>query len=272
VADNRQCEFFLLRYVPDAVKNEFVNIGVVLLESSNGEARGSYADVRFTGDWRRVRCLDPNVDLEVLQGIEEELRTQLIEGTDREGVRRRLEESLSNTIQLSATKACLTESPAEEMERLSKMYLERSRAIGKKEESGRQAILKAMRHEFEKAGVWQLMTKRIPVAKYTQPGDPLKIDCGYRPNGVIKLLQAVPLEIDTDAAKVLAYSFPTIRSGIQTKERADAELTAIVEPHLDRADASIDFALGILEQSKIRIASSNDLARIAEAARTELRA
>ncbi len=31
----KQCEFFLLRYVPDVVKGEFVNIGVVLLEAGD---------------------------------------------------------------------------------------------------------------------------------------------------------------------------------------------------------------------------------------------
>ena len=37
MADLKQCEFFLLRYVPDAVKDEFVNIGVVLVEpGANG--------------------------------------------------------------------------------------------------------------------------------------------------------------------------------------------------------------------------------------------
>ena len=36
--DLRKCEFFLLRYVPDAVKDEFVNIGVLVLdaEGANG--------------------------------------------------------------------------------------------------------------------------------------------------------------------------------------------------------------------------------------------
>ena len=33
MTDRIQCEFFLLRYVPDAVKNEFVNIGVLLREA-----------------------------------------------------------------------------------------------------------------------------------------------------------------------------------------------------------------------------------------------
>ena len=50
MADLRQLEFFLLRYVPDAVKDEFVNIGVVMLEpGANG---AGFADVRFTRDWR----------------------------------------------------------------------------------------------------------------------------------------------------------------------------------------------------------------------------
>ena len=30
------CEFFLIRYVPDVVKGEFVNIGVLLREAAAG--------------------------------------------------------------------------------------------------------------------------------------------------------------------------------------------------------------------------------------------
>jgi len=40
-----QCQFFVLRYAPDAIKNEFVNIGLVLLPP------GGAAEVRFTHDW-----------------------------------------------------------------------------------------------------------------------------------------------------------------------------------------------------------------------------
>ncbi|HVH85601.1 MAG TPA: DUF3037 domain-containing protein [Terriglobales bacterium] len=49
-----QCDFLLMRYVPDPFKNEFVDIGVLLLGRDIG-----YAGVRFTRDWARVRCLDP---------------------------------------------------------------------------------------------------------------------------------------------------------------------------------------------------------------------
>ena len=44
MAELKQCEFFLLRYVPDAVKDEFVNIGVVLMEP--GEERSGFARAR----------------------------------------------------------------------------------------------------------------------------------------------------------------------------------------------------------------------------------
>ena len=62
-----------------------------------------------------------------------------------------------------------------------------------------------MRTEFERAGVWRLMRKRIAAAQYTQAGDPLKIDCGYR-NGMVKMFHAVSLENDVEGAKGMAYS------------------------------------------------------------------
>ncbi len=37
------------------VRNEYVHIGVILREQGSREA----AEVRFTRDWRRVRCLIP---------------------------------------------------------------------------------------------------------------------------------------------------------------------------------------------------------------------
>ena len=66
----RNCEFQLLRYVPDAVRNEYVHIGVILREPGGAEP----VQVRFTRDWRRVRCLDPEADTALLEGMESELR------------------------------------------------------------------------------------------------------------------------------------------------------------------------------------------------------
>ena len=269
MADLKQCEFFLLRYVPDAVKDEFVNIGVVLVEpSANG---AGFAEVRFTRDWQRVKCLDPAADVEMLAGLEDDLRVRLKEGRC-EDFLRSVEESFSNLLQLSPAKACLTESPAEELGRLAEMYLERvRRPAGKGAAAGRQLIVQRMRDAFEQAGVWKLMRTRIPVSMYTHPGDPLRIDCGYRPNGEVKLFHAVSLASDVDVAKVLAFSYPQIREGIARLEQAKTSLTAIVEDDLNQADEPIAFALDTLTRSQISVAAQATLPRLAEAARRELR-
>ena len=48
MSERRQVEFFLLRYVPDAVKGEFVNFGLIAIENRPG--RSALVDVRFTKD------------------------------------------------------------------------------------------------------------------------------------------------------------------------------------------------------------------------------
>ena len=270
MAERKQLEFFLLRYVPDAVKDEFVNIGVVMVEpGANG---GGFAEVRFTRDWRRVRCLDPQADVEMLESLEREIRGQLATTHDRDVLLRRLEDSFSNVIQLSAAKGCLAEDPAREIEAMASIYLEAAKIGGRRETSGRQRILGKMREAFEEAGVWGLMRHEIAVAEYTQKGDPLRIDCSYRPNGEVKMFQAVPLETDLNAAKVLAFSYPKIAEGITKKEKASAVLTAVVEDDLNRLDEAVLFALATLKESQIRVAAAGEMSGIAEVARRELRA
>jgi len=270
MADLKQCEFFLLRYVPDAVKEEFVNIGVVLVEpGANG---AGFADVRFTHDWQRLKCLDPAVDVEMLAAVEEDLRARLKEVSSCENFLRSIDESFSNLLQPSPTKGCLTESPAQELARLAEMYLERVRQpAARGAAAGRQAIVQHMRDAFEQAGVWGLMYKRIEVATYTHPGDPLKIDCGYRPNGELKLFQAVSLVSDVDAAKILAFTYPQLQEGIARVEQIKTSLTAIVEDDLVRTDESVAFALDTLARSKIKVEAQAQLPRLAEEARQELR-
>jgi hypothetical protein len=101
-----------------------------------------------------------------------------------------------------------------------------------------------MRSEFEAAGVWPLMEEKIPVSRYTRGGDPLKIDCGYSPNGTVKLFHAVALGADVNAAKVLAYSFPQLAEGTRKTEGKHTLLTAVVEDDLPADDEAVKFAPG----------------------------
>jgi hypothetical protein len=282
--DRVPCEFFLIRYVPDVVKGEFVNIGVLLREAA-GNASGAGAPdsavVRFTRDWSRVKCMDADADVGLLEALEGEIGARLqMRAQDAPGIKpvmEILEDTLSNSVQVTEVRACLAESLPAEMEQLMRMYVEPLKVKTERKRTGRAAIAGAMRTEFERAGVWGLMRKRIAASMYTRAGDPMKIDCGYRPNGVIRMFQAVSLEGDVEAAKGLAYSAPQLIEGVQRVEGARLELTAIVEPLRavsDTEDEAMEryrFGVEAMERQEIRVVTLSDLARVAETARVELR-
>ncbi|MEO6982458.1 MAG: DUF3037 domain-containing protein, partial [Edaphobacter sp.] len=276
------CEFFLIRYVPDVVKGEFANIGVLLREAGSDADRPDSAVVRFTRDWSRVRCMDADADLGLLEGLEAEIAARLQVGMKdaRPGIKpvmEILQDTLSNSVQITPARACLAESMPAEMEQLMRMYVEPLKVKTERKRTGRAAIAGVMRTEFERAGVWGLMRKRIAASLYTRAGDPMKIDCGYRPNGVIRMFQAVSLEGDVEGAKGLAYSAPQLREGVLRVESARLELTAVVEPLRavsdleDEAMERYRFGVEAMERQEIRVVTVSDLARVAEAARVELR-
>ena len=281
--DRVPCEFFLIRYVPDVVKGEFVNIGVLLREAGDAPEAGApdSAVVRFTRDWSRVKCMDAEADIGLLEALEGEIGARLrMRAQDAPGIKpvmEMLEDTLSNSVQVTEVRACLAESLPAEMEQLMRMYVEPLKVKVSRQRTGRAAIAGAMRTEFERAGVWGLMRKRIAASMYTRAGDPMKIDCGYRPNGVIRMFQAVSLEGDVEAAKGLAYSAPQLIEGVQRVEAARLELTAIVEPLRSVSDTEDEameryrFGVEAMERQEIRVVTLSDLARVAETARMELR-
>jgi hypothetical protein len=271
-----RCEFQLIRYVPDPVKNEFVNIGVVL-------RAGDQKVLRFTRDWSRVRCLDPDADTEMLKALELEVgqRLQTETAEPREPARPilgRFEDSLSNGVQITQSKAYLAETIAAGVEELMRLYVENPRREKVQARKGRSAVVAAMRSQFEKAGVWMLMRKNIAASLYTAAGDPLRIDCGYK-NGGMKMFQAISLETDASDAKLLAYSAAGLRQGIRRVENTQLELTAILDPILwpegdgepsEESRQRYDYANHILQEHEIRVLTTSDLPRLAQAARLDL--
>ena len=279
-SERRACTFQLLRYVPDAVGNEYVHIGVILREQGSGEAAANPEPplVRFTRDWRRVRCLDPEADTALLEGMESELRRRF--ETEPDGkLMQLLSESLSLNVQLTEPKAYLAESLPAGMEELMRLYVEPPPRERIPRLSGRAAIQAKMRGEFERAGVWDLLRKRIAASEYTRPGDPLRIDVGYKPNGMVRMFHAVSLEPGVEMAKVLAFSAAGLRAGVERVERASLELTAVIEPaaRLGASDEEPErlemyrFGVETMEENQIRVLTTSDLGRVAETARRELR-
>jgi hypothetical protein len=300
--NRRNCEFQLLRYVPDPVRNEYVHIGVILREQGSDKP----AEVRFTRDWRRLRCLDPEADTALLEGMESELRRRFHEEPQGR-LMRLLEESLSLNVQMTEPKAYLAESLPAGLEELMRLYVDPLRRERIPRLRGRAAIQATMRGEFERAGVWDLLRKQIAARDYTRPGDPLRIDLGYRPIGVklrqdedplagdrishptdkdqtagsplIRMFHAVSLEPGVEMAKVLAFSAASLRTGVERVEKLALELTAVIEPAATIGATDEDaerlemyrFGVETMEEHQIRVLTTSDMGRVADAARRELR-
>lgn len=270
MAEKRKLEFFVLRYVPDAVKGEFVNIGLVMFADSGNGAE--VLDVRFTKDRSRMLCMDPGADLDVINALQKEIVEEIGLGKDRAVLMRRIEDSFSGAVQMSPTMAVLTEkSVVEEIEEVARIFLETAKVRRVREPAGRQRILKTMRNAFEDAGVLGLL---LPVAAepFTKPGDPFSFDYGYNTGSEIKLFHAVSMRASVDAAVLLAARYGKIEPEMVRMTQMAPTLTAVVEEELNRSRSEVAFALEMMEENNIRIARTTEMAGIAELARTELRA
>jgi hypothetical protein len=97
---------------------------------------------------------------------------------------------------------------------------------------------------------------------------------------MVRMFQAVSLEGDVEAAKVLAYSAPQLQEGVERVEGAKLELTAVVEPlrqltavDEDESSEGVEryrFGVETMERQQIRVLTISDLARAAATAQREL--
>jgi hypothetical protein len=128
-----------------------------------------------------------------------------------------------------------------------------------------------MEQEFEQRGILGRMERGFAVAEFTRAGDPLKLDFGYRLGTNFKFLHAVSLAQRSDRAMLLAARFPQIASGMKAKKGVTPWLTAVVDDELPKRE-EVDFALDMMQENGIVVASAAEMPRIAEGIRLELRA
>ena len=108
--------YHILRYTPNLVRDEWVNIGVLLEEVGGG--RRALRMIEETSEIARVRRLHPNADEELLRALPMEFQARLKDAE--ESVRAylaKLGETLSNAIQLSPQKALLARDFEAELDR-----------------------------------------------------------------------------------------------------------------------------------------------------------
>lgn len=238
------CEYFLAYYVPSALRETRVAIGLVLFEES-----GRLVGQRFTQDWRAVRCLDPQADVNLLSRIPahfEELASGAMDpdsgvtrrtGEGFSSVLRRMEQDFAGSLQLSVPRGVRAQDPGQELERLFVEHVapRRPRRLPSAQRSGTRAWVRARLAEaLRRHRLWERLERDVSVEQFTAPGDAFRIDFRFRPNGVAQYLHALSLERDWAQAKLLGYTYWRIR------EKTDALLTAVVadsDPTLEAAES-----------------------------------
>jgi len=117
----RRFQFFTIRYVPNIVTGEFVNIGVVLFDPSGG-----FCGVRFASDWGKVQGFDPDVDIQMLEALCRDIEAHFRGGKGEE-ILRTMEDSFSDAVQLSPGTVYLADEPGKEIEKLASQHLGKSK-------------------------------------------------------------------------------------------------------------------------------------------------
>src|SRR5579871_4228019 len=101
--DLQSCAFQIVRYKPNLIRDEWVNIGVILLVPGDGTrpARIRQRWLEEPADLARLRRLRPSVDEAVLLGLPAVFEQQFDgRGEDAEAILEKADESLSNSVQL----------------------------------------------------------------------------------------------------------------------------------------------------------------------------
>src|SRR5258708_4764842 len=106
----RLCAYRVLRYTPNLIRDEWVNIGVLLFDPHTGERRLRL--IEDQDEYNRVRRLHPNADEALLRALRDDLedRFQSASSSDSNGSTKwqqllgKWDETLSNALQLAPQK------------------------------------------------------------------------------------------------------------------------------------------------------------------------
>jgi hypothetical protein len=264
----KQCQYFLVRYVPDVVKQEFINIGLFLFCRAE-----QFLDCLFSDDFRRITRFHAQADTQFLKELQLHFEQQIEEHeADLNGYIQEMQQSYSNLIQLSPARTCLTADLGAQLQDLFDRHVG-APLTGPPKQDTRMRIKHRMSESLRRWGVLdhELFEKHIPASPWTAAGDPFVFDFGYKPleqagkpNGRLKLIHTLSLQRDDERAKALMWTFDRVLK----KEPSD--LTVGHEDNPDPSNPVVRFSQGILQHERIRLLPVSGFDKYAQSIRAEL--
>jgi hypothetical protein len=242
--------YHVIRYIPNLIRDEWVNIGVVIHHPAAGKFRVRL--IEEEAEYARVRRLHPAANETLLRGVGPMLEDSLSahRGDLVEWIAK-LDRTLSNAVQFSPQTGLLAEDLDTELDRLYASHVAppRARASASIGAESRSGIRAKANQVFRTTGLWPKLERSVHVDKYTFAGDPLHLDYSYRRNGTRGYIHSLALTRDPAQAKVLAYTAEAIRA---REEKTEFIAITEIEPQPDGNDRH-KFVTGLLKEEDIQI-------------------
>src|SRR6266852_2472831 len=241
-AGERACAYRIFRYTPNLVRDEWVNIGVLLFDPGTGERRLRLIEER--DEYNRVRRLHPQADETLLRALRDDLedRFQSVSANGSNGgtahwqqLLGKWDDTLSNALQLAPQKGVFAADLDAELERLYSDHVALQRAPSRVGAPGSRAQMRSYCSQvFRQARLWERIEKSVRASEFTFPGDPMRLDYSYRRNGTRGFVQALSVTRAPADAKLLAYTAERISAKATLKTEFAAVTDVAVDAGNDR--------------------------------------
>jgi Protein of unknown function (DUF3037) len=237
----RACVYRILRYTPNLVRDEWVNIGVLLFDPGSGERRLRLIEEQ--DEYNRVRRLHPHADETLLRALRDDLedRFKSESANSSKGASNwqqllgKWDETLSNALQLAPQKGVFAADLDAEMERLYADHVAMQRAPSRVGAPGSRAQMRSYCSQvFRQARLWDRIEKSVRVSDFTFPGDPMRLDYSYRRNSTRGFVQNLSVTRAPADAKLLAYTAERITAKASLKTEFAAVTDVALNAENDR--------------------------------------
>jgi Protein of unknown function (DUF3037) len=235
----RTCGYRILRYTANLVRDEWINIGVLVYDPQSGERRLRLIEEKE--EYARVLRLHPNADESLLRALRDNLEERFDAARSSNGhganggggngsalqeLLRKWDDTLSNALQLAPQKGVISSDLESELERLYGDHVALPRKPVRVGAPGSRAQMRAYCAQvFRQARIWDRIQKSVRASEFTYPGDPMRIDYSYRRNGTRGFIHTLSVSRAPGECKGIAHTWEAIAA----KSELKTEFTVVTD-------------------------------------------
>lgn len=251
--------YHVIRYTANLVRDEWVNIGVLLCDPFSGELR--LRMIESQNEFARVRRLHHGADEEAIRQLRDHLEdrfatflrnerqehgTSVSPGEALQQVIEKWNATLSNGIQLGTARGVYADDIDLEADRL---YTEQVAVAQIRGATGAPASRAGIRsycsQVWKQARLWPKIEKSVRVEQFTFPGNPMRIDYAYRRNGTRGFVHTISVSRSPRDCKEYAHDAKQIAG------RIPSEFAAVTDVALQEDSERHRFVLDTLNDAGI---------------------